>query len=651
MMETTTTAEAIRVLLIEENTDDALLLLHALRPLGAVSTQRVDDMTSLDRALRAGMWHVAVCDNNLPGAETTATLRRLREHDADLPVVVVSGNHGEAGAVAMMKAGARDYLVKDSLERLPEVIKRVIEEAAGRRRQRAAERELDQSRQLLQLAVEGAQIVIWHWFLAENSVSFAPGLHEALGTQHLPDTASFSDALALVHRDDREAVEAEMRRCVAGEIAELETVYRIVAESGEVRWVEARGKLFRDARGAPARLSGTLIDITKRRRLEEQLMHSKRGETIGRLAGGIAHDFNNLLTVVLSYCQLLESRSLDDGAASDVSCIRTAAERAAALTGQLLVYSQRQVTRSVPLDMREACDAARLRVDSLLSNGVRCAWDLQEAGVVLTDPSHVEQVVTHLVTNADDAMPAGGQIKVSLRSRAGRDVPFACEPDDAWVELCVADEGVGMPTHVSASAFDPFFTTKVDGKGTGLGLSTCRTVVEQAGGHVAIESELGAGTRVYAWWPSQPQADMPVEGLPAEPEPACAAEIARVAKAGRVLLVEDDPLVRGMASMALRDLGHGLTAFEDAEEALSVLKADGTAPQLVITDVVLPGMSGPQLVASLRARWPSVQVIFTSGYASETVLELGLDATDVDFLPKPYTPSQLTDLVDRALSA
>lgn len=633
-----TTTDPIRILLVEDSSDDALLLLHALRPLGAVQSQRVDDVDALDKALRAGVWNIAICDHNVPGLDAPHSLRRIQEYDPDLPIVVVSGDHGEEIAVSMMRAGARDYLVKDSLARLPEVIKRVVAEAAAKRRQRAAERELEQSRELLQMAVEGARVVIWHWFLAENKLQFTPRLEDMFGVEPLPELASIDAAFASIHPEDRPVVESQFSRCVSGEVDELEAVYRLQTGSGETQWVETRGRLFRDEAGTPSRLSGTIVDITNRRQLEEQLIHSQRSEAIGRLAGGIAHDFNNLLTVVLSYCQLLETRRLDATAADDVSCIRAAAERAASLTSQLLVFSRRQVTRVLSVDVNDVCRGIEPLLGRLIGEDVTIVWELDDVQTIRADPTHAEQVVTNLVVNARDAMPEGGRVLIGTRSRLGAEVPFACEEASRWVELCVADEGTGMDARVAESAFEAFFTTKADGKGTGLGLATCRMVVEQVGGHVAIESTLGEGTRVYAWWPAEQ--DQEAEAFPRQ-----RSSVRRMPGTGRILLVEDESLVRGMAAMALRDLGYTLSAAEDAEEALAGLEGNVSPPDLLITDVVLPGMSGPQLVATLRARWPSLPVIFTSGYASETVMERGLDADDVNFLPKPYTPSKLAAMV------
>jgi signal transduction histidine kinase/DNA-binding response OmpR family regulator len=372
-------------------------------------------------------------------------------------------------------------------------------------------------------------------------------------------------------------------------------------------------------------------------RAEEQLRQSQKMEAVGRLAGGIAHDFNNLLTVIGGHAQLLlEELPPDTAARREVETIANAADRAATLTAGLLAFSRKQVVhpRVMALDqlLRSMSGLLRRMLGENITVSVRSASDV---GHVHVDPGQMEQVVMNLAVNARDAMPQGGRLTLSLENVTLEAAPGETVPPGAYVLLAVSDTGVGMTAETRARAFEPFYTTKPAGKGTGLGLSTVYGIVTQSRGDIRIESEPGHGTTFRIYLPR-------VDG-PAEPTPVTDATSLPVGTE-TVLLVEDEEAVRRLAATALRRLGYTVLEAADAARALAIFEEQRGAVDLVVTDVVMPGMSGPALAERLRGIQPAVRVLFVSGYAEEA-------PEGPAFLAKPYTGASLAQRVRALLDA
>ena len=396
-----------------------------------------------------------------------------------------------------------------------------------------------------------------------------------------------------------------------------------------------------------ASLAGSVQDeLTERRRAEaalasteEQLRQMQKMEAVGRLAGGVAHGFNNILSVVLSYTDLLlADLAPDDPRAHDLAEIRSAGEQAAELTRQLLTFSRRQVTRPRSLDLNQALTrvAAMLRsvlgddVDLVINTGANL-WPVR------IDPGQVEQVLMNLAANAHDAMPLGGTLTVETRNvDLGDDYVRAqvgVEPG-SYVQLTVSDTGHGMDRETLDRIFEPFFTTKVKGRGAGLGLATVFGIVRHAGGHIRVFSEPGLGTtfRIYLPRTSSESSELPRPIVPAF-------EASRGALT--VLLVEDDPQVREVVRGILERAGHRALVAEGPDEARALAAQHGGRIDLLLTDVVMPRMSGPQLAETLGAQHPTMRVLFMSGYTSDMVAQRGHVGSSAAFLEKPVTPESL----------
>jgi PAS domain S-box-containing protein len=393
----------------------------------------------------------------------------------------------------------------------------------------------------------------------------------------------------------------------------------------------------RDASGKATRLLLVASDVTEQRELDAQLRQARRLESLGRLAGGVAHDFNNLLTVILGSADFLESAVENDSQARhDLGALKDAAQQAQSLTNQLLAFAKADQgeVKSVNVD---ALVSGSLRVlDRLIGEHVRVELALGAAGQrVLIDEGQLMQIVFNLSVNARDAMPRGGVLRIESRVACLPQSGAPALPSGSYLEVSFTDTGAGMAPEVVDKAFEPFFSTKSREEGTGLGLSTVFGIVQRARGQVTLESTPGEGTRVALWFPlmEQRHSTLPPQVTPG---PGHAG--------GRILLVEDDRSVRAVSERALRVAGYDVTAVEHPERALALVDSEQRF-DLVVSDVVMPGMSGLRLAEELRERIGDVPVLFVSGYAEEALREHGIDASAVELLGKPFLPSDLVERV------
>ena len=399
--------------------------------------------------------------------------------------------------------------------------------------------------------------------------------------------------------------------------------------------------------GRLVRVWGTQRDITEQKRLEDQLRQAQKMEAVGRLAGGVAHDFNNLLTAIIGNTQLLW-RDLGDQHPSraDVEEIRKAADRAAALTRQLLAYSRRQVLQPEVLDLNTVVGDMERLLRRLIGEDVALETRLAPGlGKVRADRGQLEQVIVNLAVNARDAMPQGGTLTLETAD-AELDAAFVVDHPGALIGPCVmlavTDTGAGMDTETRAHLFEPFFTTKEVGKGTGLSLATVYGIVKQSGGYIAVSSEPGHGTSFKIYLPRVADAG----------EPAAAARPLAAAPPGgteTVLLVEDEEAVRQLAAKLLRKAGYTVLVAADGRAALALAEQHMGPVHLLLTDVVMPGMSGPELAVQLTDRRPGARVLYMSGYPGDAAAQRGALAPGIAFLQKPFLPEALVRRIREVL--
>jgi PAS domain S-box-containing protein len=444
-----------------------------------------------------------------------------------------------------------------------------------------------------------------------------------------PTRGSF---LAAVHPDDRERVEAAMDRIRAtGRLYEVE--HRIVRPDGAVRYVREHADCIVNAAGKITRMIGTVQDITDYKQLEEQFLQAQKLESLGRLAGGVAHDFNNLLTVINGYSELaFQTLKEGDPLHESITEIRKAGESAAALTRQLLVFSRKQRVQAQQINLNSVVADARKMLQRLVGEDIRLSIRCDPTlGTTVADPGHVQQVIMNLVVNARDAMPNGGTIFLETANVDLDDEYEERHPGvkpGSYVMLAVSDTGIGMTEEVKRRIFEPFFTTKPRGMGTGLGLATVYGIVKQSGGWIWVYSEPGKGTTFKTYLPRVGMTESTESSSGLAPD---------LEGSATILLVEDQPEVRKLAATVLRS--HKYTVIEAAhgEEALMLCKQAPEPIHLLLTDVVLPGLSGPELVQKVKGLYPKIKTLFMSGYTEHVILQNGDIADGIAYIDKPFT--------------
>jgi PAS domain S-box-containing protein len=449
--------------------------------------------------------------------------------------------------------------------------------------------------------------------------------------------------LRFVHPDDHSIVnEAE---ATALRRNSFQAEYRVTRKDGTTIWLSDTAVIVQGSENHPV-MEGILVDISERKLMEMQSQQARRMEAVGRLAGGIAHDFNNLLTIIKGYTELARHRSEGQPALrNDIERIEDASERAAALVRQLLAFSRKQVLHPKNLDLNSVVRGLEQLLRRLMKEDIRMHTALGGGlGTIKADPSQIEQVLMNLVVNARDAMPNGGKLIVET-CNTELDQMYATEhvsvKPGKYVMLAVSDTGVGMAAGTVAHIFEPFFTTKGGTRGTGLGLATTYGIVKQSGGYIWVYSEPGRGTTFKVY-------------LPMLDEAADGAEPVRLRSAAQkgtetILLVEDDEAVRDLTETVLRSYGYNVLVAEDPKHAQEITHTQGIDIQLVLTDVVMPSMSGRELVRKLTQKYPSLRVLYMSGYTDNVIASGGILEPGLAFLQKPFTPALLAQKVREVL--
>jgi len=515
-------SQRIQILIVEDNPADAELLVRELRRSGFdFDWQRVDTEAEYLANLKSSL-HLILSDLAMPEFNGLRALKLLKQQPTlDIPFIIVSGTIGEEMAIAAMREGPTDYLLKDRMARLGPAVRRALQEVSER---------------------------------------------------------------------------------------------------------------------------------SERKRLEAQFIEAQKMEVVGQFAGGIAHDFNNVLAVIMGYSELvLEDLGSDHPSHKKVEEIRHAAERAAGLTRQLLVFSRKQTVQAVELNVNEVVCGMEKMLRRLLDENVEMTIVYgDKIGTIEADSGYVWQVLMNLVVNARDAMPNGGKLAIQTSTVLLDEAYAQAHPgttSGAYVMLSVSDTGIGMTDEVKARLFEAFFTTKPAGKGTGLGLITCQTVVRQSGGHIDVSSELGKGTTFKIYFPRIDQS-LPIAASPAS----------KTGASGRgtetLLVVEDEPSLRHLAQLVLKTQGYNVLTAPNGQDALHVADDHQGEPiALIITDLIMPKMGGKAMAERLQTTSPYLKILFTSGYTDDAIAHHGALKEGVEFLPKPYTPATLIRKVRELLDA
>ena len=497
----------------------------------------------------------------------------------------------------------------------------------------SSSRDQRESAEWLRRALSAGRLGTWEFDLRSGKVTWS---REVLGIFGITEFGGTFEAWGkLVHPADAEHAKTTVERAIQDRTTtEFRIEHRAILPDGKVVWVEGSGQVLRDESGDALALIGIVQDISRRKELEHQLAQSQRLETVGRLAGGVAHDFNNLLTAIIGAISLAKLQTSGE-AQADLQTALDAAERATGLTQRLLVFSKQRASDVRLLELNEVVESSQKMLSRVLRDDIRLRVTLAPQKLaVRADLAQLEQVLVNLVINAAEAMPNGGVVEVSTRAEAlGPGHPKL--PPGRYFVLMVKDTGTGMSVDQRQRVFEPFFTTKPHG--VGLGLATSLGIVERIAGTLSIESELGAGTTISVFLPeAKPTRKItPAPSLP-------------VAPAGTILIIEDDRAVRETTVRLLARAGFRVKAAEDRHGALAALAAPEKI-DLVVTDVIMPEQSGPELVRILRQERPDLAALYVSGYAGEALHEHGL-AQDDAFLQKPYMPNVLINRIRELLA-
>ncbi|WP_137899433.1 PAS domain-containing sensor histidine kinase [Sphingomonas sp. 2SG] len=642
-----------RVLILAPRGRDAFVAADLLRR-GAIPAEIVPDLATLVAELARGVAAVLITEEALVAGDRSALAAWVAAQPtwSDLPFVMLAnggraprsaaaaqrldelGNvvmlerplHAEAmlGAVrSAIKARQRQYELRTAAATLEAAVA-----------QRTAE--LEAARDSLEFALEAAGMGSWDLDVASGDIRRSPRHDEIFGYGEPQSYWSVERLIGHVDPAQRDEIAAALTD--AARTGSLDVECAIQGADGSRRWISKKGRMRYDADGAPERLTGVVADITTRKEADAQLAQAQKMDAIGQLTGGVAHDFNNLLTPIVGSLDLVRRRHKDDERTQRmVSGAMQAAERAATLTQRLLAFARRQALQPKAVDVgaliEGLVDLIRRSLGPTIKVTIEVADDLPSARV---DPNQLELALLNLAINARDAMPGGGQLTVTVGGATVDERNAIGLSAGRYVRILASDTGIGMDKATLARATEPFFSTKGVGKGTGLGLSMIHGLAAQSGGTLTLSSEPGRGTRVELWLPATQEEPAVVADHRNEPVTA--------RRAAKILLVDDEDIVRFATADMLRDIGYQVVEAASGSQALAAIRG-GVDVDLLVTDYLMPGITGAALISELRATGHPLPALLITGYAAT-----GADVPgDVPRLAKPFRQVDLAARVDALL--
>jgi two-component system cell cycle sensor histidine kinase/response regulator CckA len=639
--------QLIQILHVEDDPADAELVQAKIEAAGlACRITCVQTRADYHQALEENRYDIILTDFRLPMFDGLSALKLARERCPEVPFIFVSGTMGEDAAIDALTEGATDYVLKQKLTRLVPAIKRALHEAQNHRQRKRAEAALQASEARMAGIIKSAMDAIISVNDQRRIVLFNAAAEQMFGCSAAQVSGQLLDSF--IPERLRQAYKEQLRDLALagpawhgrGELG-VEAGLRSNGEEfpieGSISKVETpEGKLY----------TIILRDITMRKQLEEQLAQSQKMESIGRLASGMAHDFNNLLTIIRGYVDLmLIDAAADHPWGEGLGQIRRAGERATELIRQLLAFSRQQILAPTVLDLNLLVTNLNKMLERLIGEDITLSTTLQpDLWSITADSGKIEQVIMNLAVNARDAMPTGGRLTIET-ANVNLDDGYAGShleaPAGPCVLLAVSDNGQGMDPSTQAHIFEPFFTTKEQGKGTGLGLATVYGIIKQSEGYISVYSEPGQGTTFKIYLPATELA------APALVEPQVRPVTRQPTET--ILLVEDDEAVRDLVRQMLQAQGYTILAACSGDEALSLARQHQGGIDMLLTDVVMPYMSGRKLAQQLTVLNPRMKVLFISGYTSDAAVRIGLLTDEVNLISKPFSPNVLSAKVREVL--
>jgi two-component system, cell cycle sensor histidine kinase and response regulator CckA len=626
---------ALRLLHVEHESADLELCHRALQKSGlAFEVETATTPEELAQKLRDHPFDVVLSDYRLPGWTGMEALARIKESGHDLPVILVTGTLGEELAVQCIREGITDYVLKDQLARLPVAIQRAQEEKQSREAERRAVKALRDSEARYRGLVENATYGIYWVTLAGELLDANPALVQMLGYSNVEEFLGLRNSSHLFR--DLVARQKLLERYLAE--GHIDAVVEWKQKDGKLISVRLNGRRARDSVKNSDCLEVIVENITERVGLEKQLAQAQKFEAIGQLAGGITHDFNNMIGAIIGWADLgMEETESSSRLHRHFQKMRQQADRAAALTRQLLAFARRKILEPRNIDLNQTSTETLSLLEKVIGSNIAVKRNFsRDLAVVCADPSQVEQILMNLCINARDAMPNGGSLIIETRNATIDDGYCASHPfahPGEYAMLAVTDSGTGMDAATLDRIFEPFFTTKGHGKGTGLGLATVYGIVRQHGGFIHVYSEVNVGTTFHVYLPVSAQpvksAERPVDSKPVQ--------------GGKevILIAEDHEGLREIARESLSNLGYRIILATDGEQAVTEFLAHRNEIDLLLMDVVLPKLAGPEAYARIRESGADVPVIFATGYSADIALLERARSQSLPMLQKPYSPRDL----------
>jgi two-component system, cell cycle sensor histidine kinase and response regulator CckA len=632
----------LHILIVEDSEDDLLLLIRELRRGGYTPDYvRVETEAQMRAALDRQLWDLVIADYTLPRFSAPGALQLLQSQQRDLPFIIVSGTIGEEAAVAAMRAGAHDYLLKDNLARLVPAVERELREARERQKRLDAEQALRESEERFrQLAENITESVFWMSDpTAMEMLYVSPAYERIWGRTCASLYANFMDWIEAIHPEDRQRVHAGFfEQSLLGNYDEE---YRIIRPDGSMRWIRDRGFPIKNHTGVAYRVVGIAEDITNRKLTEAALRRTERLESLGTLTSGIAHDLNNVLTPIMGIVQLLPLKvvNMDESTQRLLQILDDSTRRGADLVKQILSFTRGVESKPTITQVSHLLVEIQKIIQQAFPKNIELSIDLpQDLWSITADATMLHQVFMNLCVNARDAMPDGGTMHIIAENLA-IDENYARMNLDvqvgAYVVVTIADTGTGIPPEILDRIFDPFFTTKEIGKGTGLGLSTAIGIVKSHHGLIDVESEVDRGTQFKVYLPATDTiATAPV--LTTEP-PSGHGEL--------ILVVDDEVAIQEITKVTLEAYGYRAMTASDGIEAIALYAQHKQEIGIVLMDMMMPSLDSVTIIRTLHKLNPQVQIIAMSGLATKDAVKKTLSEGVKAFLPKPFTASELLNLL------
>jgi two-component system, cell cycle sensor histidine kinase and response regulator CckA len=633
----------LRVLIVEDSEDDMLLLLRELRQGGYTPDYlRVETAATMAAALEQRSWDIVIADYTLPGFSAPAALQVLQQK-CDLPFIIVSGTIGEETAVAAMRAGAHDYLLKGNLARLVPAVERELREAQERQKRLVAEQALRESEERFrQLSENMTESVFWMADpVAQQMLYVSPAYERIWGSSSASLSTNFMEWFGAIVPDDRERIQT--RFFGQALLGNYDEEYRITRPDGTVRWIRDRGFPMQNATGSPDRVVGVAEDITSRKLTEAALRRTERLDSLGTLASGIAHDLNNVLTPIMGIVELLPLKiiNMDEATQELLEILHDSTHRGADLVKQILSFTRGIEGKPTNTQVTHLLAEIRKVIQQAFPKNIELYTDFApDLWLIAADATLLHQVFMNLCVNARDAMPNGGKLSI-ITENLMIDENYARMNLDAqvgaYVVVTIADTGVGIAPEILDHIFDPFFTTKAIGKGTGLGLATVMGIVKSHNGFINVYSELNKSTRFKIYLPAT---DTGETIAPKDLEP-------QWGEGELILIVDDEIPIQEVAQATLEAHGYRAITASDGIEAIALYAQHKQEISVVLLDLMMPSLDSITIIRTLQKLNSQVQIIAMSGLATNEAVTKTMNEHVQAFLAKPFAAPELLNLLSR----